>query len=77
MASRLPTISLKAIHIPRRYLLPVMVGFLLLIALLVPNFWLAMGILGLLYILTVPLTGWLFLRARAAWERSEQSKMRN
>ena len=69
MASRLPTISLKAIHISRQHLLPVMAGFLLLIAVLVSNFWLTMGLLGFLYILTIPLTCWWFVRTRAAWER--------
>jgi CDP-diacylglycerol--serine O-phosphatidyltransferase len=67
MASRLPTISLKAIHIQRRYLLPVMAVLLLLIAFLATHFWLTMGVIGFLYILTVPLTGWIFLRVRARY----------
>ena len=70
MASRLPTISLKAIHVKRSSLLPVMAGLLLLVALLVSNFWMTIGVLGFLYILTVPVTCWLFVRAREAWERA-------
>ena len=70
MASRLPTISLKSIHINRRYLLPVMAGLLLLIAFLVSNFWITIGVVGLLYVLTVPLTGLVFLRVRANYERN-------
>jgi CDP-diacylglycerol---serine O-phosphatidyltransferase len=70
MASRLPTISLKAVHISRRYLLPTMAGLLLLVALLVTNFWITLGVIGVGYILTVPLTGWCFLKVRAAWEKA-------
>lgn len=69
MASRLPTISLKSIKISRPYL-PLAMGILLfLIALMFINFWLTMGVLGALYILTVPLTGMIFLKVRAKYER--------
>lgn len=65
MASRLPTISLKAAHINKRFMLPVMAVLLLIIAFLVSNFWLAIGVIGVLYIFTVPITGWVFLKVRA------------
>ncbi len=68
MASRLPTISLKKVHIHRAYLLPVMAGLLLLIAFLVVNFWITVGVLGILYILTVPVTCLIFCRVRQAYE---------
>jgi len=70
MASRLPTISLKALHVKRKFLLPVMACLLMLVALLVSNFWMTIGVLGFMYILTVPVTCWLFVRTRAAWEGS-------
>jgi len=69
MASRLPTISLKSAHINKHYLLPVMAGLLLLIAMLVSNFWLTIGVVGILYICTVPLTGFIFLKVRARYEQ--------
>ena len=69
MASRLPTISLKSIHIERAYLLPVMVGLLLLIAFLVSNFWLTIGVVGALYIFTVPVTVMAFIKIRNRYER--------
>ena len=69
MASRLPTISLKHLRIPRAWLLPVLAALLLLVALLVSNFWLTLGAMGVGYILTVPLTGWVFLRVRERYER--------
>ena len=68
MASRLPTISLKSIKISRPYLPLAMVILLLLISCMFINFWLTMGVLGALYILTVPLTGMIFLKVRAKYE---------
>ena len=72
MASRLPTISLKAIRIPRSWLLPVLAMLLLLVAFLVSDFWLTLGVIGSIYILTIPVVCWLFLRGRARYERSRQ-----
>ena len=68
MASRLPTISLKHLHISKKALPLVLAALLFLIALLVANFWLALGALGVAYILTVPLSSYLFLRARSKYE---------
>jgi len=68
MASRLPTISLKKVHIRKVYLLPVMAALLLLIAFMVTNFWMTVGVVGVLYILTIPVTGYIFLRLRAGYE---------
>ena len=65
MASRLPTISLKSLHVSRRYLLPVMALLLLVVAFMISNFWMTVGVMGVLYVLTVPLTGLVFLRVRA------------
>ena len=65
MASRLPTISLKSVHISRQYLLPVMAALLLVVAFLISNFWMTLGVMGFLYFLTVPVTGIAFLKIRA------------
>ena len=69
MASRLPTISLKHLHVRKTWLPVVLAGLLLLVALLVSNFWLTLGVVGIGYILTVPLTGWIFVRVRGRCER--------
>ena len=69
MASRLPTISLKSVHISRAYLLPTMAACLLLIAFLATNFWLTLGFVGAGYILTVPFVGLVFLKVRARYLR--------
>lgn len=68
MASRLPTISLKAsFHIKKSYMPFVMAALLLLIASLVANIWLTLGVVGCLYILSVPLTGYAFLKVRSKY----------
>ena len=69
MASRLPTISLKSLHIPRKFMPLTLAGLLLIIAFLVSNFWLAIGVIGFLYLLTIPLTCFIFTRVRARYER--------
>ena len=68
MASRLPTISLKHLHVSKRALPFVLAGLLLLIALFVANFWLARGVRGGGYVLTIPLAGAGCLRSRAKCE---------
>ena len=70
MASRLPTISLKHLHISKRALPAVLAGLLLLVAFLVSNFWLTIGVVGVGYMLTVPVTGLAFLRVRQRYEAS-------
>ena len=65
MASRLPTISLKSVHISRRFQLPVMAALLLVVAFLISNFWMTIGVMGFLYLLTVPVTGLGFRKVRA------------
>ena len=75
MASRLPTISLKSLHISRRYLLPVMAALLLVVAFLISNFWMTLGVMGFLYVLTVPVTGIVFLKVRARALDAERAKV--
>ena len=69
MASRLPTISLKSLHVRREALPFVLAGLLLLVAFLVSNFWLTIGVVGVGYLFTVPVSGLAFLRVRARYER--------
>ena len=69
MASRLPTVSLKAVHLRGRAQVRAFTTFaLLLIGLLFCDIWLTLGVLGLCYMLTVPVTCWTFRRARARYE---------
>ena len=65
MASRLPTISLKHLHVTRGAMPFVLAALLLLVAFLVSNFWLTVGVVGVAYVFTVPISGIMFLRARS------------
>ena len=67
MASRLPTISLKHLHVPKGAMPFVLAGLLLLVAFLVSNFWLTVGVVGIGYVLTVPISGVMFMRVRARY----------
>lgn len=69
MASRLPTISLKALHVRREHLPGVLAGLLLIVAFLASNFWMTLAIAGILYIFTIPVTIVIFTRLRSSYER--------
>lgn len=69
MASRLPTPSFKSIHVTRKYAMPTLGLLLLLIAFFVTNFWLTFGVIGALYIMTVPVVCSIFLKVRAKYLR--------
>lgn len=75
MASRLPTISLKAIHIQGKGQMRLfMVIALLLVAALFINMWVTLGVLGALYVGTVPISGCLFLRSRARYGKESSNR---
>ena len=74
MASRLPAISLKSVHIGKRAQRPVLAAGLFLIGCLFTDLWLTLGVAGALYILSVPLSCAAFVRTRAAWERQNAAK---
>ena len=71
MASRLPTISLKSVHLTKKYVLPTMAGLILLVAFLFTHFWLTLGVVGAGYLLTVPFVGMIFLKVRAKYLREQ------
>ena len=64
MASRMPTISLKHLQVKKGSLPFVLALLLLLVAFMVSNFWLTLGILGALYMLTVPVSGFMFHKTK-------------
>ena len=47
--------------------LPLFAGLLLLIAFLAADFWLTIGVVGALYILTVPVTCFIFLKVKSRY----------
>ncbi len=71
MASRLPTISLKSIHLTKKFMMPTMAMLILLVAFLFTHFWLTLGVIGTGYILTVPIVGLVFLKVRAKYLREQ------
>ena len=70
MASRLPTISLKSARISKKAQRPAMAVGLFLIGCLFCNLWLTLGIVGALYILSVPVSAYCFAKGKKAWERT-------
>jgi len=68
MASRVPTISLKHLRVPAKLLVPVLLFVMLVIGLLVSQFWLTLGIIGVGYLLSIPVCGYIFVRMRRRYE---------
>jgi len=68
MACRWPTLSAKSLHVPARRMVPVLLFVMFVIGMLVSQFWLTLGIIGVLYLLSVPLCGLVFMRLRHRYE---------
>lgn len=68
MASRFPTISLKHLRIPAKYMVPVLLLVMLVIAMLVSQFWMTLGVIGVLYLISVPVCGVIFMRMRKRYD---------
>jgi CDP-diacylglycerol---serine O-phosphatidyltransferase len=66
MASRAPTISMKKMHISRRYQIPVAVFVIFVIGMLVAHSWITLGAIGVCYFISIPVCGIVFLRLRTA-----------
>ena len=64
MASRCPTISVKHLRVPAKYMVPFLLFVMFVIGMLVSQFWMTLGVMGILYLLTVPVCGVVFLRMR-------------
>lgn len=68
MACRCPTISAKHLRVPAKYIVPVLLFVMFVIGMLVSQFWLTLGVIGVVYLLSVPVCGILFLRMRKRYE---------
>ncbi len=64
MASRFPTISAKHLRVPAKFMVPMLLFVMFVISMLVSQFWLTLGVIGVLYFISVPVCGILFLRMR-------------
>ncbi len=58
MVSRWPTFSFKKMHVPLAYVVPVLVMVGLLVAALITEIWLTLSIIGVLYIILLPVSLW-------------------
>jgi CDP-diacylglycerol--serine O-phosphatidyltransferase len=72
MASRAPTISAKHLRIPAKRVVPVLLAVMFAIGMLVSQFWLTLGVIGLLYLASIPLCGIWFLRLRRRHEAQQK-----
>lgn len=73
MACRWPTFSAKSLRVPVRFMVPVLLCVMLIISMLVSQFWLTLGLIGILYLLSVPVCGYIFLRLRRSYEAQQAS----
>ena len=68
MASRVPTISAKHLRVPTKYMVPVLLVVMFVIGMLVSQFWVTLGTIGIIYLISIPFTGIWFLRLRRRYE---------
>jgi CDP-diacylglycerol--serine O-phosphatidyltransferase len=64
MACRWPTVSAKSLRVPARFMVPVLLFVMFVIGMLVSQFWPTLGVIGIIYLLSVPVSGIVFLRLR-------------
>ncbi len=62
MASKIPTLSLKHLHIPKKYVSALGVAALLLMAGLFANPWMTLSLVGTGYILSIPVCVYYFIK---------------
>ena len=74
MACRCPTISAKHLRVPAKRLVPVLLFVMFVIGMLVSQFWLTLGVIGVIYLLSVPVCGIIFLRMRRRYEALNPAK---
>ncbi len=68
MASRFPTVSVKHLRVPAKFMAPALIFVMFVIGMLVSQFWMTLGVMGILYLLSVPVCGVIYLRMRKQYE---------
>jgi CDP-diacylglycerol--serine O-phosphatidyltransferase len=68
MVSRVPTYSLKRFHVPRHWVLPTLLAIGLIAAFFTTEPWATLLAIGFVYIASIPVSVWQYLRRRAAEE---------
>lgn len=70
MASKIPTLCLKHIHIPAEYSTALLISMLIVLAGLVASTWMMLSILGIGYLISIPICVYYFFK----FKRSEKNK---
>ena len=68
MASRCPTISVKHLRVPAKHIVPFLLFVMFVIGMLVSQFWLTLGVIGVCYLISVPICGIVFVRMRVRFD---------
>jgi CDP-diacylglycerol--serine O-phosphatidyltransferase len=68
MSSRFPTVSAKSLRVPAKYMVPFLLFVMFMIGMLVSQYWLTLGLIGILYFSSIPVCGTIFLRMRRRHE---------
>jgi len=68
MACPLPTFSAKGIHIKVKYLPPFLLAVMFTIGMLISQFWLSLGVIGLIYLCSIPVCFVAFWRMKSRYE---------
>jgi len=71
MVSRIPTLSVKKTKINSDWFVPMMILFALVVSCLFTKPWLTLGLITLIYVLSIPLTIWRFMKDKKAAESKD------
>jgi phosphatidylserine synthase len=71
MASPLPTFSAKAVHIKVKYMPTFLLTIIFTISMLISQFWLTLGVIGLLYFASIPVCLIVFRRMKREYEHGQ------
>lgn len=69
MVSRIPTISTKKMKIPTYMFLPLILVLVLFANFIITQPWMTLGIMTLIYALSIPLSSYIFLKEKKSFER--------
>jgi CDP-diacylglycerol--serine O-phosphatidyltransferase len=71
MACRAPTISAKHLRVPAKRMVPVLLFVMFVIGMLVSQFWLTLGVIGILYFTSIPICGFWYLKLRRRYQAQQ------
>ena len=72
MACRWPTVSIKSLRVPASRMIPFLLLVMFVIGMLISQFMLTLGVIGILYFMSIPFSGYAFMRTRRRYEAQQQ-----